>query len=69
MSQTMDQRKTNIGSVYRAVRDCTPVRTMTQCSVHVNLQSEMMSQHPTKSGSITVQILLLSWPYTKANLP
>ena len=29
---------------------CTPVRTMTQRWVHVNPQSEIMSQHQTKSG-------------------
>ena len=37
--------KYNIGSVCRADRDCTPVRTMTQRWVHVNPQSEIMFQH------------------------
>ena len=36
--------------VLTETHDCTPVRTMTQCLVHVNAQSEMMSQHQTKSG-------------------
>ena len=36
--------------MYRADRDCTPVRTMTQHLVYVNIQSEMMSQHQTRSG-------------------
>ena len=44
-SQTMDQRKTNIGSVCRTDSDCTPVRMMTQRWVHVNPQSEKLSQH------------------------
>ena len=35
--------------MHRADRDCTPVITMTQRWVHVNPQSEMMSQHQTKS--------------------
>ena len=50
LSQTIDQHYTNIGSVCRADRDCTPVITMTPRWVYVNPQSEMMSQHPTKSG-------------------
>ena len=37
--------------MYRADKDCTPVQTMTQRCVHVNPQSEMMSQHQTKNGS------------------
>ena len=36
--------------MYRADRDCTPVRIMTQLWVYVNPQSEMMYQYQTKNG-------------------
>ena len=49
-SQTMVQRSTNIGSVCHTDWDYTPVRTMTQRWVHVNPQSDMLSQHKTQSG-------------------